>query len=164
MAQNGWKARPSPRRGFTVVEASRELAEAPVVTAVHDSAQGVHLFRTALDEAISRSTDLVVLDYGATSLRDELEDESTEVDPRARSDMRALWANPHVQVVRVEPVEASLERTVAYCESIKASLLIIGAAHMSEGPPEMELANRIFHGDFDVLVVTDHPREDPRHR
>lgn len=133
-----------------------------MVTAVHDSAQGLHLFRTALDEAISRSTDLVVLDYGVTSLRDELDDESTEMDPRVRSDMRVLWANPHVQVLRVDPGEASLERTVSYCESVKASLLIIGAAHMSESPLDMELANRIFHGDFDVLVVTEHPNEGPR--
>jgi hypothetical protein len=161
MAQHGWN-KPSPRRGFTVVEASREFAEAPVVTAVHDSAQGIHLFRTSLDEAISRSTDLVVLDYGTTSLRDELENESTEMDPRARSDMRALWTNPHVRVDRLDPVEASLERTVSYCESVKASLLIIGAAHMISSPVEMDLADRMFRGEFDVLVVTNHPTEDPR--
>jgi hypothetical protein len=162
MVQHGWKAKPSPRRGFTVVEASRELAEAPVVMAVHDSTQGIHLFRAALDEAISRSTDLVVLDYGATSLHDEIEDESREIDPRARSDMRALWTNPHVRVERLDPVEASLERTVSYCESNEASMLIIGAAEMSRSPLEKDLAKRMFHGEFDVLVVTDHLTEDPR--
>jgi hypothetical protein len=84
------------------------------------------------------------------------------MDPRARSDMRALWTNPHVRVERLDPVEASLERTVSYCESVKASLLIIGAAHMSGSPLEKDLATRIFHGEFDVLVVTDHPTKDPR--
>lgn len=160
LAQHGWKSKPSPRRGFTVVEASRELAESPVVVAVHDPARALRLFRSALDEAMSRSRDLVVLDYGSTSLRDELGDESKDVDPRERSAMRALWTNPHVNVVRVEPVEANLEKSVSYCESIKASLLIVGADHIGSAAIEAKLADRIFNGDFDLLVVTDHPSED----
>ena len=160
LAQHGWKSKPSPRRGFTVVEASRELAESPIVVAVHHPARALRLFRSALDEAMSRSRDLVVLDYGSTSLRDQLGDESKDVDPRERSAMRALWTNPHVKVVRVEPVEANLEMSVSYCESNKASLLIIGADHIGSATIEGMLADRIFNGDFDLLVVTDHPSED----
>jgi hypothetical protein len=160
LAQHGWKSRPSPRRGFTVVEAARELKETPVVAAVHDSAQALRLFRSALDEAMSRSCDLVVLDYGSTSLRDELKGDASQVDPSETSAMRALWTNPHVHVVRVEPADADLEKTVSYCESVKASLLIIGADHISAPGIEADLANRIFNGDFDVLVITDHPTED----
>jgi hypothetical protein len=155
LAQHGWKSKPSPRRGFTVVEASRELKESPVVVAVHDSTQALRLFRSALDEAMSRSRDLIVIDYGMTSLREELSDDSVEVDSGERSAMRALWANPHVRVVRVEPVDAELDKTISYCESVRASLLIIGADQVST--IDRELADRIFKGDFDVLVVTDHP-------
>lgn len=160
VTQHGWKSKPSPRRGFTLVEASRELKESPVVVAVHDSVQALRLFRSALDEAMSRSRDLIVLDYGSTSLRDELRDESKKVDPRERSAMRALWTNPHVRVVRVEPAEAGLEKAVTYCEAVEASLLIIGAEHMSTTGINAALADRIFNGDFDVLVVTDHPTAD----
>lgn len=159
LAQHGWKSKPSPRRGFTVVEASRELKESPVVVAVHDSTQALRLFRSALDEAMSRSADLVVLDYGSTSLKDELSDDSTEVDSTERSAMRALWTNPHVRVVRVEPVEADLEKTVSYCESVKASLLIIGADQISATGLNA-VTDRVFNADFDVLVITDHPTED----
>lgn len=159
LAQHGWKSKPSPRRGFTVVEASRELKESPVVVAVHDSTQALRLFRSALDEAMSRSADLVVLDYGSTSLKDELSDDSTEVDSTERSAMRALWANPHVRVVRVEPVEADLEKTVSYCESVRASLLIIGADQISATGLNA-VPDRVFNADFDVLVITDHPTED----
>lgn len=160
LAQHGWKSSPSPRRGFTVVEASRELSSSPVVVAVHDSLQALRLFRSALDEAMSRTLDLIVLDYGATSLRDELRSEAGDVDDRERSAMRALWTNPHVRVVRVEPAESDLERTVSFCESIKASMLILGAAHVGSASIDAELSNRIFNGDFDVLVVTDHPTRD----
>jgi hypothetical protein len=160
LAQGGWKSKPSPRRGFTVVEASRELKESPVVVAVHDSAQALRLFRSALDEAMSRSSDLVVLDYGITSLRDELQGDSKEIEPKETSAMRALWTNPHVHVVRVDPADANLETSVSYCESVGASLLIIGADHISATDLDAGLARRIFNGDFDVLVITDHPTED----
>lgn len=157
LTQHGWKSKPSPRRGFTIVEASREPAESPVVVALHDSSQALRLFRSALDESMSRSRDLVVLDYGTTPLRHELSDETKGVDPRERSAMRALSTNPHVKVVRVEPYQASLERTVSHCEDIKSSLLIIGADHLGSSAIDADLARRIFTGDFDVLVVTDHP-------
>lgn len=158
LAEHGWKSKPSPRRGFTVVEASREMKESPVVVAVHDSRHGLRLFRSAVDVAMSRSCDLVVLDYGATSLQDALGDNSNEIDPRERSAMRALWTNPHVQVTRIEPTAADLEKTISYCETLKASLLIIAADQVSAIDPD--LSDRIFNGDFDVLVVTDHPTAD----
>ena len=160
LAQHGWKSKPSPRRGFTLVEASRELSQSPIVLAVHDSAQALRLFRSAVDEAMSRLCDLVVLDYGSTSLREELASDSKEVDSRETSAMRALWTNPHVDVVRVDPTQAHLEGTISYCESVKASLLIIGADHISPSGMGAEFADRIFNGDFDVLVITDHPSGD----
>jgi len=158
LAQHGWKSKPSPRRGFTIVEASRELKESPAVVAVHDSTHGLQLFRSALDEAMSRSCDLVVLDYGATSLRDELGDDSREIDPGERSAMRALWTSPHVRVIRSEPTAADLENTISYCETVKASLLIIAADQISTINPD--LSDRVFKGACDVLVITDHPTAD----
>lgn len=160
MAQYGWKSKPSPRRGFTVVEASREVARSPVVVAVRGSLQALRLFRSALDEAMTRSLDLIVLDYGVTTLRDELKDETRNVDPRERSAMRALWANPHVSVLRMNQTEVDLENTVSYCETVKASLLILGADQIGSTALAPSLTNRIFNGDFDVLVVTDHPTRD----
>jgi hypothetical protein len=160
LAQHGWKSKPSPRRGFTIVEASRELRQSPIVLAVHDSTQALRLFRSAVDEAMSRLCDLVVLDYGSTSLREKLASDSKEVDPRETSAMRALWSNPHVDVVRVDPTQAHLEGTISYCESVKASLLIISADHISASDMGSELAKRIFNGDFDVLIITDHPSGD----
>lgn len=158
LAQHGWKSNPSPRRGFTVVEASRERKGSLVVVAVHDSTHGLRLFRSALDEAMGRSCDLVVLDYGVTSLRDELGDDSGEIDPGERSALRALWTSPHVRVIRIEPTAADLENTISYCETVEASLLIIAADQISTISPD--LSDRVFKGAFDVLVITDHPAAD----
>jgi len=160
LAQRGWKSKPSPRRGFTVVAASRGLKGSPVVAAVHDSAQALRLFNSALDEAMSRVCDLVVLDYGNTSLRDEIEGGATGIQPKEANAMRALWTNPHLRVVRVEPADAQLEKTVSYCESVEASLLIIGADHISSAGIDAALADRIFNSNFDVLIITDHPTRD----
>lgn len=160
LVHHGWKSSPSPRRGFTVISAAKEVSEGPVVVAVHDPLQALRLFRSALDEALFRYRDLVVLDYGI-ALHDELEDESGRADPRERLALRAFAANPHVHVVPVDPDETGLEGTVSYCESTKASLLVLGADHIGETGLEGDLANRIFNGGFDVLVVT-RPAMEPR--
>lgn len=143
-----------------MVEASREISATPVVVAVHDSQQALRLFRSALDEAMSRSLDLIVLDYGATPLRDELRAGSDDVDERETRAMRALWTNPHVRVIRDEPVESDIEKTVSFCEAVQASMLILAAEHLGSMAIDARLSNRIFNADFDVLVITDHPRRD----
>lgn len=155
VAQHGWKSKPSPRRGFTVVEASRVPTGSPIVLAVHDSVRAVRLFRMAIDEAMGRHRNLVVLDYGATSLHDAIEDEASDIDPRERRVLRSLLANQHVRVIRVETPEPNLEATVAYCESTQACLLILGADHIGSSRIDPGLADRIFKGHFDVLVLTD---------
>ena len=157
LSRHGWKPNPSPRRGFTVIAASRELIGSPVVVAVDDSAHGVRLFRSALDEAINRSCDLLVLDYGITPLRDQLAENEEQVDPREQSSMRVLSLNPHVKVVRIEPRDASVARTLDYCESVSASMLILGAEHLGSQTVDPTLIRRLLDSDFDVLVVTDHP-------
>lgn len=153
MARHGWKTRPSPRRGFTVVEASREQIGSPVVVALHDSFQSIRLFRCAVEEAMNRFRNLVVLDYGEVPLQEELDDDSFDIDPRERTSVRALWSNPHVRVVRIEPMESDLEKTVAYCESTKACLLVLAADHVGSSRLDAALADRIFRGAFDVLVL-----------
>lgn len=153
LAQHGWKSKPTPRRGFTVVEAKRVANTAPVVVAVDDSLQGVHLFRAAADEAMGRCRHLVVLDYGAASLQEKLVDETNDIDPRERRTLRTLLSNPHVHVIREKSVEADIEETVAYCESAKASLLVIGADHIGDEQITPSLSGRIFNADFDVLVL-----------
>lgn len=154
VAPHGWKPTPSPRRGFTVVEALREQVSSPVVVGVHDSRHAAHLFRAAADEAMSRHGDLVVLDYGATALQDELDDEAGH-DLRERSALRTLLANPHVQVLRVGAGGSDLERTVAYCESSNACLLVLGADHIGSQNLDATLSTRIFNGAFDVLVLAE---------
>lgn len=154
VAQHGWKSQPSPRRGFTVVEASRETTGAPVVAAVHDSRQAARLFRSAVDEAMGRHCNLVVLDYGEVSLQEELDDETNDIDPRERATLRALRSNPHVRVIRSDPGVSDLAATVSYCESTKAGLLIVGADHIGSSSLDARLADRIFNGAFDVLVLT----------
>lgn len=143
-----------------MVEASRQATRSPAVVAVHDSLQALRLFRSALDEAMTRSLDLVVLDFGVTPLQKELENETQEVDPRERSALRALWANPHVRVVDMKTEQVDLEKTVSYCETVTAALLILGADHIGSMSLNPSLADRVFNGDFDVLVVTDHPSLD----
>ncbi len=161
LAHHGWKSKPSPRRGFTLVEARRVEATSPVVVAVHGSIQAIPLFRAAADEAMGRCRHLVVLDYGETSLREELADESNDIDPRERKTVRTLMSNPHVRVIRVDPVEPDIERTVEYCESVKACLLVIGADHIGAKDITPSLAGRIFNADFDVLVLADPGHSDP---
>lgn len=155
LAQHGWKSRPTPRRGFTVVEAMRVENTSPVVVAVHDTLHAIRLFRTAAEEAMSRCRHLVVLDYGETSLREQLDDETIDIHPRERKTMRTLLSNPHVRVIRANPLEADIEKTVAYCESVEASLLVVGADHIGAEDVTPSLPGRIFNADFDVLVLAD---------
>ncbi len=159
LAQHGWKSKPTPRRGFTVVEAMRVENTSPVVVAVHDSLQAVQLFRAAADEAMGRCRHLVVLDYGETSLQEELANETIDIAPRERRTLRTLLSNPHVHVIRTKRVEADIERTIAHCESVKACLLVIGADHIGAEDITPSLSARIFNGGFDVLVLAD-----PGHR
>lgn len=153
LTRHGWKLNPTPRRGFTVVEASRESTVAPVLVALHDSARAVHLFRSAVEESMGRLCDLVVLDFGRSSLRQELS--TTSGAGRELNALRSFRANPHVRVIRQEPSDASVERTVSYCESIGASLLVLGAEFASSAALDTELAARLFRGAFDVLIVTE---------
>lgn len=162
LAQHGWKPKPTPRRGFTVVEAMRVETASPVVVAVHDSLQSVHLFRAAADEAMGRCRHLVVLDYGETSLQEELADETNDIHPKERRTLSTLLSNPHVRVIRTDPVEADIERTVEYCESVKACLLVIGADHIGAEDITPSLPGRIFNADFDVLVLADPGHSHPR--
>lgn len=155
LAQHGWKSKPTPRRGFTVVEARRVENTSPVVVAVHDSLQAIQLFRTAADEAMGRCRHLVVLDYGERPLQEKLADETIDIEPRERRALRTLLSNPHVRVFRAKPVEADIEKTVAYCESVEASLLVIGADQVGEEDITQSLFPRIFSADFDVLVLAD---------
>jgi hypothetical protein len=157
LARHGWKLRPSPRRGFTVLEASRDQYTAPVVVALHDSAHALRLFRSGIDESMGRACNLVVLDFAEPPLREQLGAMSA---PRHEMNaLRALCSNPHVRLVRQEPGEKSLERVVSFCESVGASLLILGADYASSSTLDSALTNRLFHGVFDVLVITDPPDE-----
>jgi len=155
LAPHGWKSKPTPRRGFTIVEAMRLESTSPVVVVLHDSLQAVDLFHAAADEAMGRCRNLMVLDYGETSLPEELADETNDIDPRERRTLRTLLSNPHVRVIRGNPTDADIEKTVAYCESVKASLLVIGADHIGEDDIAPSLPGRIFNADFDVLVLAD---------
>ncbi len=153
--RHGWKLGPSPRRGFTVLEASRDLSTAPVVVALHDSMHSLLLFRSGVDEAMGKACNLVVLDFGELPLREQLRATS---GPRHEIDaLRALCANPHVRVIRRDPGESSLERVVSFCESVGASLLILGADYASSSTLDNALTTRLFRGLFDVLVITDPP-------
>lgn len=153
--QHGWKSSPSPRRGFTIVAASRDETSSPVVVAVHDALQAVRLFRTAAEEAMTRCRHLLVLDYGDSSLHEALDNPYGDIDARERSTLRTLLSNPHVRVVRIEPVESDLERTIAYCESVRACMLVLGADHIGSHQLDASLASRIFDAEFDVLVLAD---------
>lgn len=153
LARHGWKRNPTPRRGFTVVEASREAVGAPVVVALHDADRAVHLFRSAVEESMGRLCDLVVLDFGENSLREQLV--STSAPTRELNELRAFCANPHVRLIRQHPADASVERTVSYCESIGACLLILGADFASSAAMDTALAGRLFRGAFDLLIVTE---------
>lgn len=152
LARHGWKPNPTPRPGFTIVAASRESTAAPVVVVLHDSAQAIHLFRSAVEESMGRLCDLVVLDFGQSSLREELVRPSPPT--RELNTLRAFCTHPHVRLMRQDPAEASVERTVSYCESIGACLLILGADFASSAAMDTALAARLFRGAFDLLIVT----------
>ncbi|HSM43977.1 MAG TPA: hypothetical protein VK969_03055 [Acidimicrobiia bacterium] len=152
LARHGWKLRPSPRRGFTVLEASRDDATAPVVVALHDSDHALQLFRSGIHESMGRACDLVVLDFAELPLREQL-----QATPHPLAEMNALRAfcsNPHVRVIRQE--DTSLERVIAYCESTGASLLILSADFASALAEDSTLTRRLFRGWFDVLMITEH--------
>lgn len=153
LARHGWKLRPSPRRGFTVLEASRDIATAPVVVALHDSDHALELFRSGIHESMGRACDLVVLDFAELPLREQLQ---ATLHPLAEMNaLRACCSNPHVRVIR-EEMDTSLERVIAYCESSGASLLILSADYASASADDPALTRRLFRGWFDVLMITEH--------
>jgi hypothetical protein len=158
LARHGWKLRPSPRRGFTVLEASRDVATAPVVVALHDSDHALQLFRSGVHESMGRVCELVVLDFAELPLREQL-----KATPHPLAEMNALRAfcsNPHVRLIRQE-MDIGLERVIAYCESICASLLILSADYASSSADDTALTRRLFRGWFDVLMITDPPDDEP---
>lgn len=158
LARHGWKLRPSPRRGFTVLEASRDVATAPVVVALHDSDHALQLFRSGIHESMGRACDLVVLDFAELPLREQLQVVS---HPLAEVNaLRAFCSNPHVRLIRQE-LDTSLEHVIAYCESAGASLLILSADYASSSADDPALTRRLFRGWFDVLMITDPPGADP---
>jgi hypothetical protein len=154
LTPHGWKSRLSPRRGFTVLQAQLELSP-PVVLALHSSVQALGLFRSAVEEAMGRGRRLVVIDYGSVPLHDLLWDESEDVDPRESKALRAVWANPNVQVTRVDNLHSGISDAVSYCEAHEAALLIVAAEVLGSLANDQELSPRIFSGDFDLLVLTD---------
>lgn len=149
--QQGWRPTPSPRRGFTLVGALREESAPPVVVAVTESPHALRLFRTAIDEAIGRSLDLIVLDLGNKPLSDRMRSGSS--DDREAATLRSLWSNRHVRVVRPEPIDPDLSRVLEFCETEKAVLLVLGADQIATSLVDLD---RIFSSNFDVLVVTAH--------
>lgn len=140
-----------------MVEASRDVSSPPVVVTIHDSPHALRLFRSAVDEAMARSLELIVLDYGATPLQDRIGDDDELLDERERSTLRTLWANSHVHVVREEPMDPDLGKTLAYCESISATMLVLSAEDLGSAVVDTE---RIFNSDFDVLVIAEHSGQD----
>lgn len=153
LASYGWKSRVSERRGFTAVKANQE-SRPPVVVALHDSGRGMQLFRSALDEAMSRSIRLVVLDCGAVSLHDQLW--GSDFDSQEHQDLKSLWTNPHVSVIRAEDFESATEATVAYCRSNEVTLLVVAADLLADAAMDKTSSARLLRGKFDLLVVTDH--------
>lgn len=151
LTQHGWKPNPSPRRGFTFVEFLREAVARPIVVVIPETPNAFRLFRTAVDEAIGRSLDLIVLDCGHVPLSDRMR---AGDDQREMATLRSLWSNPHVRVVRDDA--SDLERVLAFCESAGAVLLVLGADHIAASVVDLD---RIFNCDFDVLVVTGHQSE-----
>lgn len=140
-----------------MVEATRDVSSPAVVVAIHDSPHALRLFRSAVDEAMSRSLELIVLDYGATPLRDKIGDDAELLDERERSTLRTLSANSHVHVVREDPMGPDLQRTISYCESVSATMLVLSADDLGSADVDTE---RVFNGDFDVLVIAEHSDRD----
>jgi hypothetical protein len=136
-----------------VVAADRETTQSPVVLAIDEPERGSSLLRSALDEAMGRSCELVVLDCGESGLQDWLRDRA-EAGDREISGLHTSVCNPHVKIVPVEPETDALEHAVSYSESVQAGLLVIGTEQL---PPTIErgLSDRIFAGEFDVLVVAE---------
>lgn len=141
-----------------MVDASRDVALSPVVVAVPDMPQATRLFRLALDEAMTRTRELVVLDHGTIPLRDAMEGEPPGIGSREQAVLRALSSNPHVRLIRTEPVApVDIGHVVRYCETIRASLLVLAAEQIDVAALDAALSQRLFGADFDLLVVTDHP-------
>jgi hypothetical protein len=136
-----------------VVAADRETTQSPVVLAIDEPERGASLLRSALDEAMGRTCELVVLDYGENGLQGWLRDRA-EAGDREISGLHTLVCNPHVKIVPVEHETDTLEHAVAYCESVQAGLLVIGAEQLPL-TNEPGLSDRVFSGEFDVLVVAE---------
>lgn len=153
LPQRRWQPNPSPRRGFTFVESMRKVTARPVVVAIPESPHALRLFRTAVDEAMGRSLDLIVLDSGVVPLSERIRVGEDSIDQREMTTLRSLWNNSRVRVVRDEPIDPDLERVLSYCETVGAMLLVLGAEHIADSVVDLD---RVFNCDFDVLVVTGH--------
>ena len=136
-----------------MVAADRETTQSPVVLGIDEPERGSWLLRPALDEAMGRSCELVVLDFAEIGLQGWLRARA-ETGDREVAALHTLASNPHVKIIPLELEADMLEHTVTYCESVRAGLLVIGAEQLA---PSIDrgLSKRIFAGEFDVLVVAD---------
>lgn len=137
------------RRGFTQSLTEESRAAHPVVVGITGSEMSALALRRAADEAAHRSVHLHVITGGP--IEETLE---PTIDVREMHTISSILANPHVTVSIVHT--ATPEDLLSYCETVSASLLVVGCDTNSD-PDELDnpaTAHRLVdEAGCDVLVV-----------
>lgn len=140
-----------------MVGETHTVAAGPVVVQVDDSAGSVRALMSAAEQAMARSTELIVV----TSLLAGVDEALTDtLDDRALSSVQAILKSPRVTVHLLEESPLGFEGITNHCVERKACLLVLTRS-MAErlvtarGPLAEIMATRC-----DLLIVSD-VHEDP---
>lgn len=121
-AHPSMRPEPSPRRGFTMVGETPIAAAGPVVVQVDDSAGSVRALMAAAEQAMARSTELIVVTPLLGGVDETL---MATLDDRALSSVQAILKSPRVTFHLVEESHLGFEGITDHCIERKACLLVL---------------------------------------
>ncbi len=149
--------RPSPRPGFTHVADFQARRRGPVVAVLSDSRGSLVALRRAAEEAAMLSVRLEVVDACSSGrFKQRLLGEPENFDARDRAVALSILRNPNVAITQMNV--SNFAEVVDMCQTLGASLLVMGAHCLGEPTVAAELAGSAaadIDMPCDVLIVSE---------
>ena len=138
----------SARPGFTAIGGMPSQV-GPVVVHIDGSDESLDALRSAADQAMTRSSGIIVLDGTGVAAESPAEAFS-EVEPRRQELAAAILRNDHVEV-RGDAPDPSVELYLG----LGASLVIFGAGEVAALAERLDLLAALMAAPFDLMLLAD---------
>ncbi len=138
----------SPRPGFTRV-GGVPTGIGPVVVHVDGTAESLFALRAAAAQAMTRGTDIVVVD-GTGLVGSDPEAAFAEMDDRERAVAAGIIRNHHVMVLEAP----SSDPTVEFYLELSTSLLVLAVDEVAALADQPERMSDLLEAPFDLMLLT----------